>query len=483
MNILKFSNKIMCILILFAIIMPFIHISYATTNESSLPSSGNSEVPSSSVSAGTSTPISNEPNPSISADSSQQPTNSNTTSNSNEELQLYSKSSILIDSTTGQILYEHNAYEKLYPASTTKLMTAILTLENCQLTDIVTADPNALKGIPATYTKAAIQPNEQLTVDQLLHVLLIPSANDAANVLAYHVAGSIDNFAIMMNAKAKEIGCKNTHFVNPSGIHNDDHYSTAYDMALIGKYANTFDTVKDIATQTQYSLPNLPDGKERNFKTTNTLITPNNKYYYEYATGLKTGYTDKAKSCIVAKAKKDNTELICAVLYGEKTDDKKSERELDCHALFDYGFNNYKETTICEKDQAINTDSINNVPEKYKNTDILYEDDLNLLVKNSNSDIKSNVSWNTDLNYPISKDTVIGNITYIIDGNNYSVNLVAGNNILPTNSKSISNIFYILVGILIIILLITIFTKKRKNRYHKKSRSSKDEKYFRHSFY
>lgn len=120
----------------------------------------------------------------------------------------------------------------------------------------------------------------------------------------------------------------------------------------------------------------------------------------------------------------------------------------------------------------------------YENEDILYEDNLNLLVNTQNStDIQSNISWNTDLKYPISKDTIVGNVTYIIDGNNYSVNLVAGNNILPTNSDSISYTFYILVAILIILLLITIFTKKRKNRYHKKSKSSKDEKYFRHSFY
>ena len=171
-------------------------------------------------------------------------------------------------------------------------------------------------------------------------------------------------------------------------------------------------------------------------------------------------------------------------MYGEKTEDKKNERELDCHTLFDYGFNNYKETTVCEKNQAIDTTNISDIPEMYENEDILYEDNLNLLVNTQNStDIQSNISWNTDLKYPISKDTIVGNVTYIIDGNNYSVNLVAGNNILPTNSDSISYTFYILVAVLIILLLITIFTKKRKNRYHKKSKSSKDEKYFRHSFY
>ena len=221
------------------------------------------------------------------------------------QLTVLSKAAILIDSYSGQVLYEYNSNEQLYPASTTKLMTAILTLENCQLSDTVIVNPKALTGIPRTYTTAALQPNETLTVEQLLHVLLIPSANDAANVLAFHIAGSIEDFAIMMNAKVKELGCQNTHFENPIGIHSDTHYSTAYDMALIGKYANTFTEIKEITCTTSYALPNLPDGKERKFKTTNTLITPKNKYYYEYATGMKTGYTDKAKSCIVAKAKKD----------------------------------------------------------------------------------------------------------------------------------------------------------------------------------
>lgn len=399
------------------------------------------------------------------------------------DITLYSNSSILIDSTTGQILYEHNAYEKTYPASTTKLMTAILTLENCNLSDSVTINKDALNGIPKSYTTAALKAGESLTVEQLLHVLLIPSANDAANVLAYHIAGSIDNFAIMMNSKAKEIGCQNTHFVNPSGIHDDEHYSTAYDMALIGKYANTFEKIREIATQTSYSLPNLPDGKERVFKTTNTLITPKNKYYYEYATGLKTGYTDKAKSCIVAKAKKDDIELICVVLGGNKTEDLKSERELDCHTLFEYGFNNFKHSTICSKNNSLDKSNLTNVPSNLQNANIVFSEDLSILVNTNNTqNIVPNIVWKNDLQLPIYKNTVVGNITYNVDGKSYTVDLLSGTDILPNNSNTISYFFYILLAILLIIIIITIFTNKRKNRFHKKSRSSKEPKYFRHSF-
>lgn len=404
-------------------------------------------------------------------------------SKTDENLTLYSKSSILIDSATGQILYEHNAYEKTYPASTTKLMTAILTLENCNLTDSVTVTKEAISGIPSGYTKAGLQAGENLTVDQLLHVLLIPSANDAANALACHIAGSIEDFSIMMNAKAKELGCQNTHFVNPSGIHDENHYSTAYDMSLIGTYANTFDTINQIVSETTCTLPNSPDGKERTFKTTDTLITPNNKYYYEYATGMKTGYTDKAKSCIVAKAKKDDIELICVVLGGDKTEDFKSERELDCHTLFDYGFNHFSYQTICSKDKLLDLNSLSDVPDILHDTSIAFSDDLNLLVDNNYSDTNKNISWKTDLQLPLYKNTVIGSITYDINGTNYTINLLLNEDVLPSGSKSVSSLFYILIIFLIIVIFITIFKKKRKNRFHRKSRSSRDEKYFRHSFY
>lgn len=408
-------------------------------------------------------------------------TNSSETNNVN----IYSESAILIDSSTGQVLYEHSSTEKLFPASTTKLMTAILTLENCNLTDTVTVTKDSLSGIPSGYTTAALQPGETLTVEQLLHVLLIPSANDAANVLAFHIAGSLEDFSVMMNAKAKELGCTNTHFVNPSGIHNEEHYSTAKDMSLIGKYAVTFNKIREIVSQTSYSLPNLPNGKERNFKTTNTLITPNNKYYYEYSTGLKTGYTDKAKSCIVAMAKKDDIELICVVLGGDKTDDKQSERELDCHTLFDYGFNNYKYVDICNKNSSIDLSTISNIPTDLQNSTMVYEQDLHILTnkKNNLDNISTQVSWNNDATLPILKGTIIGSITYNIDNNFYTVNILAGEDILPVSADSVTYVFFILLGILLIILIVTLLNKKKNGRYHRKGRSSKEPKYFRHSFY
>ena len=137
---------------------------------------------------------------------------------------------ILVETDTGKILYEKDAYEKIYPASTTKLMTAILVMENCSLDEIVTVSENAVRSVPFGYVNANLQVGEEIMVEQLLYAMLLPSANDAANALAEHVAGSIESFSAMMNTKAIEIGCKNTNFTNPSGLHQKEHYSTAYDL-------------------------------------------------------------------------------------------------------------------------------------------------------------------------------------------------------------------------------------------------------------
>ena len=135
-----------------------------------------------------------------------------------EEVSTYSPTCLLMEASTGKVIYDKNGYEKAYPASTTKIMTAILTLEHCNLTDVATASYEAVYSVPVGYSNANIQVGEELTINQLLNVLLINSANEAANVLAEHIAGSVDSFATMMNAKAEEIGCLNTHFVNPNGV-------------------------------------------------------------------------------------------------------------------------------------------------------------------------------------------------------------------------------------------------------------------------
>ena len=212
------------------------------------------------------------------------------------------------------------------------------------MNEIATVSSTALKAVPATYTTSNIQVGEKLRVEDLLYTMLIPSANDAANVLAEHVAGSISGFADLMNEKAQEIGCKNSHFMNPSGVHDENHYTTAYDLSLIAKYAMNIEMFRKIVTTTTYTLPSTEayPKEDRTFTLSNSLLNPNFKnYYYEYATGIKTGYTNPAKDCLVASAKKDDVEFIIVVLGDGYIDGVLREKYIDCKTLFDFAFDNY----------------------------------------------------------------------------------------------------------------------------------------------
>lgn len=257
------------------------------------------------------------------------------------DLNLYSKSCILIETKTQNIAYEKNIYEKLYPASTTKLLTAIIAMEKCQLTDIVTITNEMVSNIPSGYTTAYLKPGEKVTVEQLLNVLLIPSANDAGYALAIHISGSIDEFSELMNLKAKELGCENSNFTNPSGIHDPNHYSTVSDMSKIGLQAIKNNMITEICSKTSYTL-NPTNGVSRTFETTNTLMKKDTNNYYEYVNGLKTGFTEPAGSCIVATASKDNKNFLVVAFGAPAPENGISYRDIDCKTLFEYGFANYE---------------------------------------------------------------------------------------------------------------------------------------------
>ncbi len=273
-----------------------------------------------------------------------------TDTNENEDmnLNLYSESCILIEHSTGRTAYEKNSDKQMYPASITKILTAILTVENCNLNDTVTITNEMISKVPAGYTTAYLTAGEKVTVEQLLNVLLIPSANDAGFALAIHISGSVEKFADLMNAKAEEIGCTNSHFTNPSGIHDEEHYSTAKDMALITLYATNYPQITDIGCKTSYTL-HPSNSNSRTFYTTNTLIKPESNSYYEYATGLKTGFTEPAGSCIIATAKKDDMEFLAVILNAPEPKNNVVYRDEDCKTLFEYGFANYEDIVKVEE--------------------------------------------------------------------------------------------------------------------------------------
>ena len=324
---------------------------------------------------------------------------------------------LLMDANTGKILYEKNAYEKMYPASTTKIMTAILALENRDLSHVAKVSYNAIFTVPVGYANANLQLDEELSIEQLLNVLLIPSANDAANVIAEDIGGSVESFSSMMNTKANEIGCTNTHFVNPNGVHNEEHYSCAYDLALMGRYAMKNETFRSIVSTTRYTLPvtNKYDKADRIFVTTNKLINEKNSQYYKYTTGIKTGYTDAAKNCIVAGAKKDDMELI-AVIMGASNDNNSSNKFTDCISLFNYGFENYSYKTLYSKDDVYKVIAPKNADSKTKNLNVLVENNINVLLNNADFDTTfvPTVNLDSNLKAPISKGSVVGTISYDI---------------------------------------------------------------------
>ena len=396
----------------------------------------------------------------------------NTTENVND-LSIYSSNCILMEASTGRILYAKDAQEIVFPASTTKIMTAILTLENCELTDIATVSHDAIFSVPASYSHASLKEGEELTIEQLLNVLLIPSANDAANVLAEHISGSVDDFAVLMNEKAKEIGCLNTHFVNPNGVHNEEHTTTAYDLALMGRYAMQNSTFRSIVKKTRYTLPatNKYDKTDRIFNTTNDLLRENNStakdnYYYEYATGIKTGYTTDAGSCIVASAKKDNMEVIAVVLGGGTTKDGLSERNLDCITLFDYAFENYSMQTVQEKNNVLEEITVRGATSDTRKLNVLVKDDIAILLSSEENtqNLEPEITYRDNLKAPLSANEVIGKITYQVGDEIYSSDLLAETSVIASGFLPI--LLRILLILVTLYLLYILLKPKNKNKKH-----------------
>lgn len=367
--------------------------------------------------------------------------------------EISAKSAILIDNSTEKILYAKNETQKMYPASTTKILTAILSIENCNQNDIVTVPYEAISTISSDYSIAALQAGEQFTVRELIQVMLVHSANDAANVLAYHVSGSIENFAKLMNKKIKKLGLKNTHFTNPSGMHNENHYTTATDLAIIMKYCMKNDIFKQISALTNCKIPATDKYEERNFYTTNELLDPTSSNYYKYAIAGKTGYTSQAQNCLVSVSKKDDLELICIILSADTSTDNSSSKFIDTKAIFDYGYSNYTISKLKERNTIEKQIEIINGTKETKKLDILVLNDIYALVsqKDLENGILPEIKLEKNLFAPIYEGQKIGKIIYTIDNLEYSSDLIAAHNV-ETSKIPIFIIRFILI-ILILFLL------------------------------
>ncbi len=271
---------------------------------------------------------------------------------------ISSPKAVLIDADTGQVLYDKNAHVKAYPASTTKIMTAILALERGNLEDYV---PISKKASYVSGSRIYLLEGEKVTLEQLLYALLLESGNDAAIAIAEHIGGSVEEFAVMMNDKAKQLGALNTHFTNPNGLPDPNHVTTAYDLAQIARYAMTIPAFKKIVDTTRYIMPETNMQDTRYLYNGNKLIK-NTSYSYEGANGVKTGYTTAAGHCFVGSASKNGLQLITVIL-GENNSNRMWENTIK---LLDYGFDNYKSVPLNKAGEVIREADVKGSSRKIK---------------------------------------------------------------------------------------------------------------------
>ena len=324
-----------------------------------------------------------------------------------------SPSVILMEESTGTILYEKNSDEAHYPASITKIMTTLLALENGNLSDMVTFSDDAINntegsGIARDY-------GEQMTLEQCLYGVMLESANECAYAVAEHVGGTVENFVDMMNAKAKELGCTNTHFANPHGLQDENHYTTAHDMALIAQAAYQNETFRIIIGTKMYTIPPTNKHAEETVLRNHhdmlcTYHNANRKYLYPYCVGGKTGYTAMANSTLVTYAEKDGMTLICVVM-----DTQSPNQFIDTVNLFDYAFDNFQVLNVAENDTnysaetTVDNGNLNNI-EPFVELD---KDAVIVLPKTAEfSDTSSSVEYND------SDPEIAGSITYTYAGRN-----------------------------------------------------------------
>lgn len=328
----------------------------------------------------------------------------------NNLLHLNSRAYVLMDPITGRILLEKNASEKRAMASTTKIMTAIVALENGDLSSTVKVSKKAAAVGGSSFH---LQAGEEMSMESMLYGLLLPSGNDAAIALAEHVGGNVESFVEMMNMKALEIGALDTHFSNPHGLDDPNHYTTARDLALITRYALGIPKFREIVKTPEIEI--TEGNYKRQLRNTNRLLRS-----YEEVDGVKTGYTGQAGRCLVASASKDGFSLISVILDSQK-------HFSDSYELLNYGFSNYTLTRIVNKDSEYSK-----VPvfEGIKNeAELIAKDDLYIPIK-TDEQIDFKIIAPDVINAPVVKNQELGEIHVFIDGNFVSkVPLVAAEDI------------------------------------------------------
>ena len=337
------------------------------------------------------------------------------------EGEITSQAAFIMDADSSVVLYEKNANERLYPASLTKVMTAIIVFDkvNGNYDDMVNFSYlSVTKDIDKSSVTIGASAGDQLSVKDCLYSLLLPSANDAANALAEYVAGSINDFALLMNEKAEMLGCVDTHFVNPSGLHDENQYTTASDMAKILQCAMSYPIFLQISSSVSYRHAPIrryknPENSNNQVLNTNSIMVPGSGYYYNGVTSGKTGHTKLAGYNLVASARKNDMNLICVLLGGKSEKSRYNEAK----ELFEFYFNNYKSLSIKDVDPRFN-DSLGSISiddvSLVKTLNITCEDNAHITLPNNVnfSDLTSKVVYQVEDKYD---KYAIGTIYYYLD--------------------------------------------------------------------
>lgn len=358
-----------------------------------------------------------------------------------EDPQVKAKAALLVDESSSTVLYAKNEHDELYPASLTKIMTALLTLEAVEsgkltLDQTLTATSTALSGLSEDGSSAGIKVGETMTVENYLKCMLIVSANEACDVLAEGVSGSVDAFVEAMNAKAKELGCENTHFANPNGLHDSQHYTTAWDLYLITKAALKYPKFIEICDMGVAEIPASNVSEVRRLHTTNYLLSNwrANGYLYSDAHGIKTGSTDEAGHCLVSSAKQGSRSLLSVILGAERVvgaDGVADVRSFsETKRLFQWGFANFSTKTVLTE-----LDMLADVPVSLSKIDSVAvhpDKELSLLLPNDVDleKLEKKLIIEENILAPVTAGQELGSVEISYNGKVYAtVPLVALNNV------------------------------------------------------
>lgn len=375
-----------------------------------------------------------------------------------DNLSLDSQAALLIENESGNILYEKNSTERLYPASTTKIMTAILAIENCDLNETAIVSQEAVDSVPSGYTNAGLVAGEEFTVEDLLYALMLASANEAANVLAEHISGSVEEFAELMTEKAIELGCENTNFVNANGMHNENHYTTAEDLAIIAKYCFENETFKDIIETVSYTVPatELHPESDRVLTNTDALINENSRYYYEYALGGKTGFTSQAGNCLVCFAEKDGVYLTAVLLNASSSANRFS----DARNLLSFGYDNFSNQVLVEKNTSVETIEVPNAKDESNTVELKTGEEISDFIQNGfDENLTYEINLNDNVSAPVYVGSTLGEITYSLNNKTYTIPLIAGNTVYSANNYAS---YFLAIGLVLLIVSIIIIPKKKR---------------------